>query len=881
MRDEVAVLFREVADLPPAARDRYFEAHGVPPELREEVESLLQFDLPDGEIKDAIALEAEDILETPGSDQGLRCGPYRLSRLLGRGGAGEVFLAERADGQIEQRVAIKLMQAGASRRSFRLRFLKERQILASLQHPGIAHLLDAGETEQGKLYLVMDYVDGVPIDVYARNFELGDKLRLFLKVCDAVSYAHRKLIIHRDLKPSNILVDGSGEPKLLDFGIAKILDASTDQTRTQERLLTPDYASPEQVRGGAQSTATDVYSLGAVLYHLLTGQSPHAFPARTREAIDQTICTTEPVPASRRNAALPRDLDYIVLKALRKEPEHRYSSVEAMADDVRAFLEWRPIRARSGNAWYRTRKFVRRYRAVVTAAALTIAGLSVGLYAANRQRLIALERFQQLHLLSSKVFDLDTRIRQLPGSTEARHELVSMSVEYLERLGSSAHGDLDLAQEIGAAYLRVARIQGVPTTTNLGDFRKAEASLQKADQFIGLVLKSRPQSTEALLVAAGIAQDRMILSDSQVHDDKAKEYAAQAAARLDGLFPRAKLTAEQRLDVSRIYANVALNAVNLHSYDEAVRYARKSIEASASLPAAPRLRASSLSLIGSSLRSQGRLEEAMQSLREARQIAETATYTNSQDRAFTLYGILLREARTLGQDGGISLARYEEAIPIYREAVDLTEAEAARDPRDQTARDRLAVCSRELAELLEEQHPEESLAIFDAGIARLREVKNNLRARRAEAYALAESSYPLRRLHRLPEARQRIGAAFDLLRQTNDYPAQTIRPDSEVVVALRAQADYESQAGDRRHAADIYERLFDAMMSAKPDPLGDLSDASKVSMMYFYMAGVYRRAGDARKADEMDARRLQLWRHWDGKLPNNSYVGRQLSLKSE
>jgi tetratricopeptide (TPR) repeat protein len=209
------------------------------------------------------------------------------------------------------------------------------------------------------------------------------------------------------------------------------------------------------------------------------------------------------------------------------------------------------------------------------------------------------------------------------------------------------------------------------------------------------------------------------------------------------------------------------------------------------------------------------------------------------------------------------------------------EAEAARDPRDQNARDRLAICSRELAELLEEQHPQQSLAIFDAGVERLREVKNNLRARRMEAYAVAESSYPLRRLHRLPEALRRIEAAFDLLREIKDYPAQTIRPDSEVVVALRAQADYESQAGDRRRAATIYERLFDAMMSAKPDPLADLGDASKVSMMYYYMAGVYRRAGDAGKAGEMDAKRLQLWRNWDGKLPNNSYVQRQLSLKSE
>ena len=876
-------MFREVDDLTAAERRRYFDRHQVPADVEAELESLLRFDSPDTPMAEMIAGAAEAFLESLAElpAPGLRCGPYRLERVLGRGGVGEVFLAERADGQVEQRVAIKLLRQCVPRPSFRSRFLQERQILAGLQHPGIARLLDVGETAEGHPYLVLDYIDGAPIDVYSRKLDLPAKLRLFLEVCDAVAYAHRNLIIHRDIKPSNILVDAAGQPKLLDFGIAKILDAATDQTRTQERLLTPDYASPEQVRGAAQTTATDVYSLGAVLYDLLTGQSPHAFPSSTPEAIGTAICTGEPTPACRLNPEVPQDLEFILRKALRKEPEERYSSVEALADDIRAFLEWRPIRARSGNTWYRVRKFVRRYRMPVAAACLTIAGLSAGLYVANRQRRLAEERFQQLHLLAGKVFDLDDRIRLLPGATEARHQLVSMSLEYLERLGASAHGDPDLAQEIGAAYMRVARIQGVPTGMNLGEAEEAQESLVKADRFIDLALASQKNSAAALVVSAGIAQDRMIIANTLGRNSESAAEAAKAAERLSQLLRLGNITPDQRDDAAAYYSRIALCYLNLHRYEEGRQFARKSMETAASLPSEPMIRAAALSLIGSSLRSEGRLEEALETLREARRIAEGPLPSEPGIRELNLYGILLRLGRTLGQDGGVSLGRTDEAIAVYRRAVELMEEQSSKDPRDQSARDRLALCSRELADLLEERDPQQSLAIFDLGIRRLRELQNNVRARRREAEALAESSYALRRLHRFPEARERIDAAFAVLRETKDYPAQQLNPESEVVVAMRAQADYECQAGDRRHAVEIYEQLLAAILASNPDPLGDLMVATKVSMMYYYMAGVYRRAGDTARASQMDRQRMELWRQWGAKLPHNSFVQRQLALRSQ
>jgi len=346
----------------------------------------------------------------------------------------------------------------------RSRFLQERQILAGLQHPGIARLLDVGQTAEGRPYLVLDYIDGVPIDAYSEKLDLRGKLRLFLDVCDAVAYAHRKLIIHRDLKPSNILVDAAGQPKLLDFGIAKILAPDTDQTSTQERLLTPDYASPEQVRGAAQSTATDIYSLGAVLYKLLTRQSPHVFPNRTVEAIDTAICTIDPRPARRLSPDLPADLDFILLKALRKEPEERYSSVEALADDLKAFLESRPVRARSANFWYRSRKFVRRYWMPVGAAAVVIVSLAGGLYIANRERTVAESRVDQLRRLSRQLLVFETQLRIPNANTdmELHRKIAATSMQYLESLRSEARRDKQLALEIAAGYLQIARIQGVP-----------------------------------------------------------------------------------------------------------------------------------------------------------------------------------------------------------------------------------------------------------------------------------------------------------------------------------------------------------------------------------------------------------------------------------
>jgi serine/threonine-protein kinase len=315
----------------------------------------------------------------PTSSSTSRIGPYRLIHELGQGGMGVVYLAERDD-QFHHRVAVKIVRHGLDTPEMLERFLAERQILASLSHPNISRLLDGGVTGDGRPYLVLEYVEGEPIDVYCKRLGLSsrERVRLFLQVARAVHYAHRSLIVHRDLKPNNILVTSDGQAKLLDFGIAKILDASAlplsgpaPQTQTGIWVMTPEYASPEQVRGEPITTATDVYGLGLVLYEILTGEKAQAVPSLAPAVLDRVICETDP---PRR---LTGDLERIVAMALRKEPERRYASAERLADDLSRYLDGEPIAARGDSVMYRARKFVMRHRWAV-ASSVAVIGLLIG-----------------------------------------------------------------------------------------------------------------------------------------------------------------------------------------------------------------------------------------------------------------------------------------------------------------------------------------------------------------------------------------------------------------------------------------------------------------------------------------------------------------------
>jgi eukaryotic-like serine/threonine-protein kinase len=486
-------------------------------QLRREVESLL-----------ASFEESSDFIETPAlalfpeeSDEvmeGRSIGHYRIVREIGRGGMGAVYLAERTDEYREQ-VALKIVKRGMDTDFMVRRFRHERQILASLHHPNIARLLDGGTTEDGRPYFVMEYIEGEPIDEYCAHhyLSISERLKLFRTVCAAVHYAHQNLVIHRDLKPGNILITVEGEVKLLDFGIAKIfnpeISQTIDRTATLMRLMTPEYASPEQVRGEQVTTASDVYSLGVVLYELLTGHRPYHLTSILPSDIERVICEQEPTRPStaalqeeekgKRKLAFPfflspllpfsrsplrGDLDNIVLMALRKEPLRRYASVEQFAEDIRRHLEGLPVIARSDTFSYRAGKFMQRHKAGVAAAALILLSLIAGLITtvwqarrAQAQQAKAERRFNDVRkLANSYLFEFHDAVEKLPGSTEARELVVKRALEYLDSLAREAGDDPSLQQELAAAYLKVGDVQGRPGFPNLGDTAGALSSYRKS-----------------------------------------------------------------------------------------------------------------------------------------------------------------------------------------------------------------------------------------------------------------------------------------------------------------------------------------------------------------------------------------------------------------
>jgi serine/threonine protein kinase len=887
-------VFHAIADLPEEARARYFAEREIDITTQDEVRALLDFDL-----EGSFALRAPVAAVAGRAITGLepndiRCGPYRLKSVLGSGGMGTVYLAERVDGEVAQRVAVKLLQPGADYPLLRHRFLAERQILAGLSHPNIGRLLDAGHRENGQPYLVMEYIEGQPIDAYAAELAIRRKVALFCKVCAAVGYLHRNLVVHRDLKPGNILVTVEGEPKILDFGIARTLDPEAESTVTIMRILTPGYASPEQVAGGLITTATDIYSLGAVLYELLTGVSPHEFGSDPMASIASVICEGRITPPSKRMPALKGDLEMILMKALRKEPRERYATVEQFSDDLQTFLESGPIRLRKDEVWYRTRKFLRRHWASAATAGVVIASLSTGLYVANRQRVIAEQRFGQLRQLSKRMIDLDGAIRTLPGSVRARQQLVSASLAYLEGLSRKADGDPVLAQEIADGYWRMARIQGVNAEFNLGDHKSAEESLGKADRLIGTVLASNPEDRNALLRSAVIAHDRMIIATDELRAD-AVSRTREAADRLDrfvtakdsgtpvhmeGFLRGGDARQAERVGVGHLYTNLGLASVNLHLFADGARYARRAGEIFRPIPETSDMAAQSLSILSNALRYQGQLEGALSAILEARQMSEHATYADERARFFNLYGLTNREALILGEADAINLNRPAEAIELFGKALEMADEEALKDPRDSAARERAATTARDLGNILSEQNPGRALEVFDLGIRRLREAGNHPGARRDLAGLLAQSSLPLRRAGRADEGKARLDEAFAILKATGDYPSGKIRLGSQTSTAVRALAEYQTDTGNLSGAVKTYEQLLAAIMATGPRPLEDLRDAPKLSRIYEALAVLYNRAGSPTQAEAMNSRRLTIWRHWQRTLPDSPFIRAQLELRT-
>lgn len=504
---KIKELFSAALDLP--ADERLLFLEKTDENLRCEVEKLLESHAEAGDFIVQPALVETGLVE---EDYyiGTQIGPYEIIREIARGGMGTVYLAVRAD-DFEKRVAVKLIKRGMDSTAIHKSFVRERQILAGLEHPFIARILDGGTTDEGLPYFVMEYVKGLPITEFCDSHELDttERLKLFRKVCEAVEYAHQHLIVHRDLKPSNILITEDGEPKLLDFGIAKLLDSENEGTMTETdfRLLTPEYASPEQIRGEKINTSSDIYSAGVLLFELLTGERPYQIKSRNPAEIICAICEVEPSKPSEvstqettkgkkitknqkirteeqkiRTQQLKGDLDNIILKSLRKEPNQRYSSIEKFSEDIERHLSGLPVIARPATFGYQVSKFVRRNQTAVIFASIAlltlVTGLTVAVWQAveaRKQRISAEKRASETRRLANTLLiDLDKELNELPYL--ASRKLIQVSSDYLNGLAEDSAQDPKLLQEIAEAYARLADKE----TWYLADKKSGKANYQRA-----------------------------------------------------------------------------------------------------------------------------------------------------------------------------------------------------------------------------------------------------------------------------------------------------------------------------------------------------------------------------------------------------------------
>ena len=675
----------------------------------------------------------------PSEMAGQRFGPYQIVREIGRGGMGAVYLAARADDQFKQRVALKILRGAFNPHDVLRRFKHERQILATLSHPNICTLLDGGSTPSGEPYLVMDYIEGISIDRYCdRNgLSIRQRIELFRQVCSAVQYVHQNLIVHRDLKPGNILVTPDGVAKLLDFGIAKILKPELimtvlDATATGTHVMTPAYASPEQVRGEPITTASDVYSLGVILYELLTGRRPYRLKSGSAHELPRAILEDEPEKPStaitrvdksplekpvtveelsRQRATLPDklyrrlkgDIDNILLKALRKEPQRRYSSVELFSEDLRRHLESLPVSAHQDSFSYRAAKFFQRHKVPVIAAAIALLSLVGGLITtivemrvARSERALAESRFQDVRKLATTfLFDVHGAIQNLPGSTPARSLIARTGTEYLDRLASQAQGDASLQLEVADGYLKIGDVEGDPFGANLGEWTNAIASYRKALDIAQSLVNRNGSDRNAL---KALAWAHFQLAGVLPFADKTSEALAHSGEALKiyrRILALQPADIEARLDVSRGLERQGdllggMQSVNLGRKEEAAAAYSQALDLIPNLPPghALAMRAArgrvlmTMKLASSDAGVRNRIE-VLDRYKDALRIAEDSSQANPNDRpARELMVYVLNKIAGAQQ----SFGDFKSAEATYSRAVEMDEAGMKADPDNAGAR---------------------------------------------------------------------------------------------------------------------------------------------------------------------------------------------------
>jgi eukaryotic-like serine/threonine-protein kinase len=862
-------LFLTAADLSPDQREAYLQCACPDPETAREVSSLLAYDTNGAATLDRVVRRAAASLIGGDPLLGTRLGPYRITEELGRGGMGAVFLAIRDDRTFEKKVAVKVVKRGMDSDAVLDRFRHERRILANLDHPYICRLLDAGTTPDGRPYFVMEYVEGQPIVAYCAEHQLNltATLELFRKVCDAVSCAHRNLIVHRDLKAGNILVAADGSPKLLDFGIAKLLDPAirTQETEAATRMLTLDCASPEQIRGESVTTSTDIYSLGILLFELLAGRPPWVFRSTSLTDAEQIICNA---PAPKPSAilrestpsapwrALAGDLDNIVLMALRKDPDRRYRSVDELSEDIRRFQTQLPVIAREDSFSYRSVKFLRRHGVGVALVSAAIIALLFGIVYANVQRRRAEVRLtQMLSLANQTLLDLHAQIERQPGSMETRLRITKSTLAYLAGLASEAGNNQEVRSTLAKAYLATGDVQGYPDDPNLGDSTGALSSYQAAEKLFspkdhipmarlfwhrGVVLFKMGQ------FAPGVASLKKGIAEADLSNSR-ESLIIQAGAYHSLAYALTPTDPEEALACSRHETDIFTTLTRRDPNDT---------EAENGL-------ADAYASTASALLRRNRIEEALALYRKGLSRMELLAVKHPSDVMIhrDLMNSYLHVGDTLGNPARRNLGDRRGALPYYRKARAIAELQVGVDPSNRLAvADLLEVLWRIGAVMESPEEAPAALAILDSARDRAHEVDmgKEINTTQLRTVSTIEQfrGWRLLTLKRLPEAAAAFQHSFDLA-QSMSKKDQTDPSAWTIMLRVRSGLCPTLASLGRRDEAlrCAHQAVEDAGRLAANGP-DRFSMATYVPRTQMWLGAVYESLA---RAEETPQRRREDW----------------------
>ena len=872
-------LYDAAAELPAEERERFLDEQcGADQDLRRELGAM--FASAGAGLTGVVEHAAASVVEGADAWIGQRLGPYRIVRPIGQGGMGAVYEGVREDA-FQQRVAIKLVKYSFDSPSARRRFQRERQILARLGHPNIARLLDGGDYDGRVPYLVMEFVEGEPLLKAALSLDVRGKLRLFQKILSAVSYAHGDLVVHRDIKPANILVSRTGEPKLLDFGIARLIDEEPGgdgpRTMTMGSMMTPDYASPEQVKGEPAGVASDVYSLGAMLYELLSGARPHALESYSTAEVYRAVCETEPRPPSERTAdprlkrELHGDIDALVLHALAKTPAARYTSADVFRREIDRYLDGRPLTVSRASRWKRAWKFVKRNRLAVGAAAAVAASLVGGITVSTLEARDAQRRFAQVREMANTfLFQFYDQVTPLPGSTAVRASIVDTARKYLDGLAAEAGNDKGLLLELASAYERLGSVQGRVGTASLGRVEDARRSYQHALELYGRLGVNSRSPLDLRRRNASVLWMLGRLEFGGSHWEPAETAIRRAMDLLGDGAPdpearRLRASAESSLGEIRLKQGRAREALALI---EAAQ--RVFLDLQASGHADPQVTediANTRTRIAQAKASLGDLDGSMREFEELLRNPPACNKGAVLGRPCQVFAVrLTTTADAYGAVDRPILGDLARAAALYERAIGISERLVEQDPNDRNARYQLALRNGKLGDVLSASDPKRALALYERAMTTAQALASKEQIKDIRSSYLSAICRPLPHLGRFAEARK----AFDTVIAEEGW-ADAHAPYADRLQELSARLLEppilvgEGRAAEARKVLLGIIRITEGLRAERPD---DFTPVFFLCQEYRMLAGMS--AGQERR--DALLRSVATWRSW----PETSFTRREL-----